>query len=129
MANTHPKSPSKKRSVVGLSWKKNGKFDEVKTPGGKKLKVLPIGVGIVTCSQPNVMSKSQYSNKSKTLSLQSTSGVMSSITKRLVFTRKHQVQRSHNPDPIKKVKTLSSTAGDMTKVYIVKSCHLNKSLR
>jgi hypothetical protein len=52
MANTHPKSPSKKRLVVGLSGKKNGKFEEVKTPGGKKLKVLPIRVGIVTCSPP-----------------------------------------------------------------------------
>jgi hypothetical protein len=49
MANTHPKSPSKNRSVVGLSGKKNGKSKEVKTPGGKKLKVLPIGVRIVTC--------------------------------------------------------------------------------
>ncbi len=49
MANTHPKSQSTKRSVVDLSGKKNGKPNKVKTPGGKKLKVLPIGVGIVTC--------------------------------------------------------------------------------
>jgi hypothetical protein len=55
MANAHPKSWSTKRLVVGLSGKKNGKSEEVKTPGRKKLKVLPIGVGIVTCSPPNVM--------------------------------------------------------------------------
>jgi hypothetical protein len=35
MANTHPKSWLTKRSVVGLSWKRNGKSEEVKTPGGK----------------------------------------------------------------------------------------------
>ncbi len=63
MANTHSKSPSKKRLVVGLSGKTNGKSDKVKTLGGKKLKVLPIGIGIgvVTCSPPNVMSKSHCS--------------------------------------------------------------------
>jgi hypothetical protein len=53
MANTHPKSQSTKRSVVGLSGEKNCKSEEVKTPGGKKRKVLPDGVGIVTCSPPN----------------------------------------------------------------------------
>ncbi len=46
MANTHPKSQSTKRLVVGLSGKNNGKLEEVKTPGRKKLKVLPVGVGI-----------------------------------------------------------------------------------
>jgi hypothetical protein len=86
MANTHPKSLSNKWLVVGLSGKKNGKFKEVKTPGGKKLKVLPIGIHVVTCSPPNVMSKSHCSNKSKMSSLQSTSNVVSSIAKRLVFT-------------------------------------------
>jgi hypothetical protein len=95
MANTHPKSPSKKRSVVGLSGKKNGKSEEVKTPGGKKLKVLPAGAGIVTCSPLDVMSKSYHSNKSKTLSLQSMSDVVSSIAKRPAFTEKHKVQCSH----------------------------------
>ncbi len=52
MANTDPKSPSKKRSVVGLSGKKNCEFEEVKKLAGKKLKVLPIGFGIVTCLPP-----------------------------------------------------------------------------
>jgi hypothetical protein len=85
MANTHPKSLSKKRSVVGLSGKENGKSEEVKTPYGKKLKVLPILVGIVTCSPPDVMSKSHRSNKSEMLSLQSTSDVMSSVAKRLML--------------------------------------------
>ncbi len=70
MENTHPKSWWTKRSVVGLSGKKNGKSKEVKTPSGKKLKVFPIGVGIVTCSPPVVMLKFHRSNKSKTLSLQ-----------------------------------------------------------
>jgi hypothetical protein len=46
--------------------------NKVKTPGSKKLKVFPIGVGIVTCSQPDVMTKFHCSNKSKTLSLQLT---------------------------------------------------------
>ncbi len=69
MANTHPKSQSTKRLVVGSSGKENGKSKEVKTPGGTKLKVLPIGVGIVTCSPPDVMSKFHRSNESKTLSL------------------------------------------------------------
>jgi hypothetical protein len=53
MANTHPNSLSKKRLVFGLSRKKNGKSKEVKTPGGKKLKVWLIDVGVVTCSPPN----------------------------------------------------------------------------
>jgi hypothetical protein len=35
MANTHPTSQLRKRLVVGLSEKKNGKSEEVKTPGGK----------------------------------------------------------------------------------------------
>jgi hypothetical protein len=82
MANTHPKSQSTKRSVVGLSGKKNGKSKEVKTPGGKKLKVLLVDVGVVT-SPPDVMSKLDHSNKSKMMSLQWTSNVMSSIAKRL----------------------------------------------
>jgi hypothetical protein len=54
-ANTHPKLQSTKRLVVGQSGKKSGKSKEIQTPGGKKLKVLPIGVGIVTCSPPNIM--------------------------------------------------------------------------
>jgi hypothetical protein len=93
----------------------------IKTPGGKKLKVLPIGVGIVTCSPLDVMSKFHCSNKSKTLSLQLTSNVVSSIAKRLAFMGKHKVQHSHNPDPMKKAKTQSSTAGATTKVSVVKS--------
>jgi hypothetical protein len=121
MANTHPKLRSTKRLVVGLSGKKKGKSKEVKTPGGKKLKVLPIGVGIVTCSQPDVMSKFHCSNKSKMLSLQSTCNVMSSVAKRLAFTGKHKMQCSHNPDQIKKTKTQLSAAGATTKVSIVKS--------
>jgi hypothetical protein len=121
MANTHPKSQSTKRSVVGLLGKNDGKSKEIKTPCGKKLKVLPVGVGIVTCSPPNVMSKFHHSNKSKTLSLQSMSDVVSSIAKRLAFTGKHQVQRSHNPDPMKKTKAQSSAAGAATKVSVVKS--------
>ncbi len=44
IANTHSKSPSKKRSVVGLSGKKNGKFEEVTISGRKKLKILPVGI-------------------------------------------------------------------------------------
>jgi hypothetical protein len=60
MAITHPKSPSIKRLVNGLSGKKNGKSKEVKTPDRKKLKVLLIGVSFVTCSPPNTMSKSHY---------------------------------------------------------------------
>jgi hypothetical protein len=121
MANTHPKSPSKKRSVVGLSGKKNGKSEEVKTSGGKKLKVLQIGVDIVTCSPPNVMLKLHRSTKSKTLSLQSTSNLMFSVAKRLAFMGKHKVQRSPNPDLTKKKKTQSSAAAATTKVSIVKS--------
>jgi hypothetical protein len=121
MANTHSKMQSTKRLVVGLSGKKNGKSKEVKTPGRKKLKVLPIGVGIVTCSPPNVMSKFHHSNMSKMLSLQSTSNVVSSITKRLAFMGKHKVQCSHIPDPMKKTKTQSSAAGAATKVSVVKS--------
>ena len=105
MANTHPKSPSKKSSVVGLPGKKNGKSEEVKTPGGKKLKVLPIGVGVVTGSPPNVMSKLHHSNESKTLSLQSMGNHVSSVTKKLVFTGKHKVQRSPNHDPKKRQKS------------------------
>ena len=85
------------------------------------MKVLPIGVGIVTCSPPNVMSEFHHSNESKTLSLQLTSDVVSSLAKRLVFTGKHKVQCSHNPNPIKKTKTQSSTASAMTKVSVVKS--------
>jgi hypothetical protein len=100
MANTHPNHPQKKRFVVGLSGEKNGKFKEVKTPGGKKLKVLLVGIGIVTCSPPNVMSKSHSSNKSNMSSLQLMSNVMSSNAKRLVFMGKHKVQCSHNPNPM-----------------------------
>jgi hypothetical protein len=55
------------------------------------------------------------------LFLQLTSDVVSSLAKRLVFTGKHKVQCSHNPDPIKKTKTQSSTASAMTKVSVVKS--------
>ncbi len=121
MANTHQKSQSTKRLVVGLSGKRNGKSEEIKTPCGKKLKVLPVGVGVVTCSPHNVMSKFHRSNESKTLSLQSMSNVESSVTKRFPFTGKHQVQRSHNSDPMKKTKTQSSTAGAATKSSIVKS--------
>ncbi len=57
MANTHPKSWPTKRLVVGLSGKKNGKSKEVKTSGGKKLKVLSVDVGIVTCSPSNIKLK------------------------------------------------------------------------
>jgi hypothetical protein len=121
MANTHPKSRLTKRSVVGLSGKKNGKSEEVKTPGKKKLKVLPIGVGIVTCSPPNVMPKFHCSNKSKTLFSQSANNVMSSIAKSLAFMGKHKVQCSHNPNLMKKTKTQLSTTGAVTKVSIVKS--------
>jgi hypothetical protein len=121
MVNTHPKSWLTKRLVVGLSGKKNGKSEEVKTPGGKNLKVLPIGVGIVTCSPPNVMSKFHLSNESTMLSLQSTSNVVSRVAKRLAFMGKHKVQRSHNPNPMKKTKNLSSTVGAVTKVSIMKS--------
>ncbi len=120
MANTHPKSLSKKSLEVGSSGKKNGKFKEVKTPGRKKLKVLPIGVGIVTCSPPDVMSKLHCSNKSKTLSLQLTSNLVSSIAKRFTFTGKHKVQCSPNPDPTKKTKTQSNAAAAATKVSVVK---------
>ncbi len=120
-ANTHPKSWSTKRLVVALSGKKSCKSKKVKTPGRKKLKVLPIGVGIVTCSPPDVISKFHHSNKSKSSSLQSTRDGMSSIAKRLVFTRKHKVQCSHNPNPMKKTKTQLSTTGAATKVSVVKS--------
>ncbi len=100
---------------------KNGKSEEVKAPCKKKLKVLPIGVGVVTCSPPNLMSKFHCSNESKTLSLQSTSNVVSSIVKRLAFMGKHKVQCSHNTDPMKKTKTQSSATGAATKVSVVKS--------
>jgi hypothetical protein len=121
MENTHPKSRSTKRSVVGLSGKKNGKSKEVKTPGRKKLKILPIGAGVVTCSPPNVMSKFHCSNESKTSSFQLMSDVVSSIAKRLVFMEKHKVQPSHNPNLMKKTKTQLSTAGAGTKFSVVKS--------
>jgi hypothetical protein len=121
IANPHPISQSTKRLVVGLSGKKNGKSKEVKTLGRKKLTVLPIGVGVVTCSTPGVMLKFHCSNKSKTQSLQLTSNVVSSIAKRLAFWGKHKVQRSHNPDPMKKTKTQLSAAGAATKVSIAKS--------
>jgi hypothetical protein len=83
--------------VVGLSGKKNGKSEEVKLPGRKKLKVLSFGAGIVTCSSPDVMSKFRRSKKSKVLSLQSMSNVLSSIAKRLAFMGKHKMQCSSNP--------------------------------
>jgi hypothetical protein len=67
------------------------------------------------------MSKFHCSDESKTLSLQSTSDVVSSIAKRLAFMRKHQVQSSHNSDPMKKTKTQSSAAGAATKDSVVKS--------
>jgi hypothetical protein len=67
------------------------------------------------------MSKFHHSNKSKTLSLQSTSNVVSSVAKRLAFTGKHQVQCSHNSNPMKKTKTLLSAVGATTKGSIVKS--------
>ncbi len=120
IANTHPKSPSKKRLVVGLSGKKNGKFEEVKIPIGKKLKVLPIGVGIVTCSPPDVMPKSHHLNELKMSSLQPTSNVVSSIANKLAFTGKHKVQCSHNPYQMKKTKTQSNAKGAMAKVSVVK---------
>jgi hypothetical protein len=66
------------------------------------------------------MSKFHCSNESKTLSLQSTSDVVSSLTKKLAFTGKCQVQRSHNLDPMIKTKTQSSAAGAATKVSVVK---------
>jgi hypothetical protein len=93
--------------------RKNGKFKEAKTPGGKKLKVLHIGIGIgiVTCSPANVMLKSHHSNESRMLPLQLTSNVVFSIAKRLAFMGKHKVQCSPNPDPTKKIKTQLSTAG------------------
>ena len=50
-----------------------------------------------------------------------TSDVVSSIAKRLTFTGKHKVQRSHNPDLMKKTKTQLSAAGAATKVSAVKS--------
>jgi hypothetical protein len=84
------------------------------------LKVLLVGVGIVICSPPNVMSKFHHSNKSKMLSLQLLSNVVSSITKRLAFTEKHQVQCSHNFDPIKKTRTKLSTTGATTTGSVVK---------
>ncbi len=103
-----------------MSWKKNGKFEEVKTVDGKKLKVLPIGIGVVTCSPPNIMSKSHHSNESKMSSLQLMSNAMSSVAKRLAFTGKHKVKRPHNPDPMKKTKTQSSATGAAAKFSVVK---------
>ncbi len=103
-----------------MSWKKNGKFEEVKTADGKKLKVLPIGIGVVTCSPPNIMSKSHHSNESKMLSLQLMSNAMSSVAKRLAFTGKHKVKCPHNPDPMKKTKTQSSATGATAKMSVVK---------
>jgi hypothetical protein len=100
---------------------KNGKSKEIKPTCEKKLKVLLVGVGIVICSPPNVMSMFHHSNKSKMLSLQSPSNVVSSITKRLAFTGKHQVQRSHNSNPMKKTRTQSSAASATTKGSVVKS--------
>ncbi len=82
---------------------------------------MPIGVGIVTCSPPDIMSKFHCSNKSKTSSLQLTRDILSSIAKRLAFTGKYQVQCSHNSDQMKKTKTKSSAAGAMTKGSIIKS--------
>jgi hypothetical protein len=67
------------------------------------------------------MLKFYHSNKSKMLFLQSTSDVMSRVTKRLTFMGKHKVQRSHNPDPMRETKTQSSAAGATAKVSIVKS--------
>jgi hypothetical protein len=90
---------------------KNGKSKEIRTPCGKKLKVLPIGVGVVTCS----------SNKSKTLYLQLSSNVVSSVAKRLAFTGKHQVQQSHDSNSMKKTKTQSGAAGAVTKGSSAKS--------
>jgi hypothetical protein len=121
MANLHPKSQSTKRLVVGSSGKKDGKSEEIKTPCRKKLMVLPVGVGIVTRSPPDVMSKFHHSNKLKTSSLQSTSNVVSRVDKRLAFTGKHQVQCSHNSNTTKKTKTQSSAAGTAAKVSVVKS--------
>ncbi len=85
------------------------------------MKVLPVGVGVVTCSPPDVMSKFYCSNESKTSSLQSTSDVVSSVAKRLVFTEKYQVQCSYISDPMKKTKTQSSTTGAATKGSVVNS--------
>jgi hypothetical protein len=100
---------------------KNGKSKEIKTPCGKKLKVLPIGVGIVICSPPDGMSKFHCFNKSKTFSLQSLNNVVSSIAKRLAFMGKHQVQCSPNVDPMQKTKTQSRAAGATTKGSVVNS--------
>jgi hypothetical protein len=47
MTNTHPKSQLTMRLVVGLSGEKNSKSKKVKTPGGKKLKVLPVDVAVL----------------------------------------------------------------------------------
>jgi hypothetical protein len=121
MANTHPKSPSKKRLLVGSSGKSNSMFEEVKIPGKKKLKVLPVGIGVVTCFPPKVMLKSHHSNKSKTLSLQWMSDVIFSIAKRVAFMGKHKVQCSPDPDPTKKDRTQLSAAGAAIKVSVVKS--------
>jgi hypothetical protein len=121
MANTHPKPQSTKRLVAGLSGKKNGKSKEIKTPWGKKLKVLPVRVGIFTCSPPNRMSKFHHSNKSKRSSSHLASNVVSSIAKRLAFIGKHQVQHSHNSDPMTKTKSQSSTIGATSKGSLVKS--------
>ncbi len=118
---THTQNHGRQRGWRLLSGKENGKSKEVKTPDGKKLKVLPVGIGIATCLPPNVMLKFHRSNESKTLSLQSTSNVMSSIAKKLAFMGNHKVQRSHNPNPMKKAKTQSSAAGAATKVSVMKS--------
>jgi hypothetical protein len=80
-----------------------------------------VGVGIVTCSPPNVMLKFHRSNESKTWSSHLSSNVVSSVTKRLAFTGKHKVQRSPNSDPMKKTNTQPSTVGAATKSSVVKS--------
>jgi hypothetical protein len=101
MANTHPKITVNKEVGGWFVREKNGKSEEIKTPCQKRLKVVPVGVGIVTCSQPIVMSKFHHSNESKTSFLLSMRDDVSSVTKRLVFTGKHQVQCSHNSNQMK----------------------------
>jgi hypothetical protein len=83
------------------------------------LEVLPIDVGIVTCSPPDVMSKFHRFNESKKSSLHLTSDVVFSVGKRLMFMGKHQVP--HNSNPTKKTKTQLSAAGAATKGSVVKS--------
>jgi hypothetical protein len=67
------------------------------------------------------MLKFHRSNETKMLSLQLMSNVVPSVAKRLTFTGKHQMQQSHNSNPIKKTKTQLGAAGAAAKGSIVKS--------